>query len=489
MAGVKSMKQTMFDEFQLKGDWWFPKNKTKVSGILYFSSDSIRLELIGILGDQNESPFGLFSLSERESSSCIFGFTDKGEKITLMDSINIDSKFNAPGFPTETYSVHSFLVGGHFDNFNEAKFHSMSFYPTNFTKWMNKVPFDHTYGVDENNFTGFNKVEFKSPTLFQEFVESIQAEIKECYNFNLKGHINTNVDWVYQGGFTIVPSEWQPLDWFENNMYSLKNLFTLLIGSPAYLESIIFYGEDSIVVDGKRYREKFAFFTRQSKFNLPKKFNSFNAIINYTDIDDFNLVLNSWFNKHEALKPVFDLYFSDFYSKLYLHSQFLNAIQTIEIYHRKTYDGKLFDVDYYEKNSSELKDYLKLNFPDTFAEKVEQMLLHGNEYSLSKRLREIFKYLDPDTKSKMFGNSDNRNRFIQQVVDTRNYLTHYDMGNKQNVLEEAEELYLTVQRLKALSTLIIFTEIGITEKLIFNKIMENQKYSSALVNAKKVLNK
>lgn len=38
MTGVKAMKQTLFDEFKIKGFWWVPeKPDNKEAGILFFS--------------------------------------------------------------------------------------------------------------------------------------------------------------------------------------------------------------------------------------------------------------------------------------------------------------------------------------------------------------------------------------------------------------------------------------------------------------------
>ena len=51
-------------------------------------------------------------------------------------------------------------------------------------------------------------------------------------------------------------------------------------------------------------------------------------------------------------------------------------------------------------------------------------------------------------------------RFIHKVVETRNYLNHFDMGKK-SVAVGGEELYRITQKLKLLLEVCLLREIGI----------------------------
>ncbi|MFS0637299.1 HEPN domain-containing protein [Mesobacillus foraminis] len=482
MAGTKAMKQTLFDEFQIKGYWWLPSSNEKVSGILFYKHDKIELELIGRLHSDDELEGSRFFGRKNSSHECILGFTDKGEEITLIDAINSNFSISAPGFATETYSINLFIVGGHYENSNNIMFHSMSFFPTNFTKWLGKIPFKQSHLFEDEVFKGVEKIEFPKPSMFSEYVKSIDSVIEETYNSYLKGDYTKDIHWLYEGGLKIVPNDLMSLEWFEKKMFSLRNLLTLFMGIPTYFEKIIYHGDEYSLEgrEDKKFRKKHALFFKQNEIRLPKKYNIHDVMINYGDIkDNLGFVFNNWFSKHEDLKTVLDLYFSDFYSKMYLESKFLNAVQTLEIYHRTLGEGTIMDYEKYEKYCLELKELIQPKFEADFVDLIEGKLTHGNEITLSKRIKALINKLSDENKRKLFGNSDSRNKFVQQLVDTRNYLTHYDKSNKKTVLEEPNDLYIAIEKLKGIATIIIFKELGVDEELIINKILDNKRYSHA----------
>ena len=480
MSGSKAMKQTMFDEFQIKGYWWLPETENKVAGILFYKHDNIKLELIGTL---SQKKFGEI-IDETKEVDIILGYSDKGEEFTLMNCFNSGFSFSIPGLMTETYTIQSFLVGGHFNSLDEISFHSMAIYPTYFSKWTSKSPFKQEYSLNDGKVKSIN---FTEPKMFSEYIEPINAKIEETYITNFSGDFNEKINWVYKGGFKIIPDEWQSFEWFRKTMFKVRNLYTLFIGYPTYFENLIFYGDEELI-GSETYRKKYSYFLQQKDVKIKNKFNWHDAMINYGDIHhNLKGIFSAWFEKQEILKTVTDLYFSDFYRDMYIETKFLNSVQTLEIYHRRLFDGKIFDDAEYQEYSSKVIEYIQGKLPSEFCKKIEGMLRHGNEYSLNKRLRELINLLNPETKSYLFGNSDNRAKFIQQLVDTRNYLTHYDVSDKKNILK-GSEIFYAIQRLKALATILLFKEIGIDEKLILTKIQDSKQYSYSITEAKKLLN-
>lgn len=485
MANKKVEKQSMFDKFEIKGYWWLPNSDEKVAGILFYQHDSIKLELIGLLGSNNiENHFS----NQSENVSIILGYSDKGEEFTLLDSFQSNFNINSPGYMTETYTINSFIVGAHFNTQEEISFHSMVIYPTYFSKWVAKSPFNREYILKDGIISTIGSIKFNEPTMFKINVESINAKIEETYSSNLSADIHQEINWNYKSGFKVIPNEWQNLEWFRKNMFDLRDLYTLFIGYPTYFNNVILYGNEQMV-GSQTTRLKYYLFTIQKDVKIRDKFNWNDAMIKYRDIhDNLSDIFNSWFEKQDVLKTVVDLYLGDFYKETYLETKFLNAVQTLEIYHRKLHGGKLMDESDYEKYSLQLSEYTISNFPPEFANKITGMLIHGNEYSLSKRFREIINSLNKETKTYLIGNSDARGKFIQQLVDTRNYLTHYDVGNKKNVLKDSGELFYSVQRLKALATLILYKEIGVNEELVLKNIQESKQFAYSITEAKRLLN-
>lgn len=474
MTSSKAMKHTMFDEFQIKGHWWIPNTDNKVSGILFYRKDGIELELIGCLGKH----------SLTQSFDILFGISDKGEKFTLMDAINNKHSISFPGFQTDTYSVNSFLVGEHLENFNQIEFDYINFYPTYFSKWIEKELYSEELFPESDAGKGLKAIHFKELNCFNEYVESIDSEVIEIFTTNVDGDYDNSINWKYKGGFKIKPKERKSIDWFRDTMYKLQSLYTLFIGHPTYMENVFIYTETN---DSKKPNNRISFFTRQSDVKIKDKFHSRNTMISYSQIDNnFGVILNNWFEKLDILKDAINIYQGDFYIDMYLNTRFLNSVQTLEIFHRSLFEGKTMNEEEYQKFTSELSDLLETKFPQEYSKLIRGKLEHGNEYSLSKRLRGIINSLNSESKTYLIGNSDNRGKFVQQLVDTRNYLTHFDKGKKKNILESADELFYTIQRLKALTTLLIFIQIGIKEDTALSSIKEQYMYS--INKAKEILN-
>ncbi|WP_163971810.1 ApeA N-terminal domain 1-containing protein [Oceanobacillus halotolerans] len=488
MALTKAMKKSMFDEFQIKGYWWLPNKEKEVAGILYYKHDEIELELLGSLNDA-ESMFDSFGSNKTKSdTSIILGISDAGEKFTLLDSMNIKSNVSS-GFSTETYAVHLFLVGANFTSKDDLLFHSFAIYPTYYNKWNAEAKYKPTHHLVDGRLGRIKGIDFSESEMFSEYVHSISTKLEETNKTNMSGDIHEEVNWEYKGGIMVTPDEWQDIEWGKDMMSKIKDLFTLFIGFPIYYESITFYGKNKDV-GNSTFREKCQLFIEQKNVKIRSKFNWYDVTVRYGDIkDNLGQVFNLWFEKEEMLKTVVNLYISDFYRDSYLETKFLNAVQTLEIYHRKVYDGKLFDEDDFEEYTSKVLSYVQEEMPDEFIKKMKGMLQHANEYSLSKRLRELINQnLEKETKSYLFGNSDNRGKFVQQLVDTRNYLTHYDEGEKKNILKDGIQIYYAVQRLKALITLILFKEVGVDETIILDKFKENRHYTHSILTAKEQLN-
>ena len=66
--------------------------------------------------------------------------------------------------------------------------------------------------------------------------------------------------------------------------------------------------------------------------------------------------------------------------------------------------------------------------------------------------------------------------FTGAIVDTRNYLTHYDDDLKDSSLKGAD-LYWANQRLRIFITILLLKEIDIEENVILDSMRENNKIS------------
>jgi hypothetical protein len=171
---------------------------------------------------------------------------------------------------------------------------------------------------------------------------------------------------------------------------------------------------------------------------------------------DFDRFLNNWFGKVEPLGPVHDLYFATAYgSPAYLDDRFLSLVQGVEAYHRRALGTLELPEEEHERRVGEIVGAA----PDAHKDWLRGKLAYSNEPGLRKRLAEIMRQ-DPEVMKPIFGNSSKkREGFMYKVVETRNYLTHYD-ESKKDAAATWQELYELTERLKSVLEACLLREVG-----------------------------
>ena len=94
--------------------------------------------------------------------------------------------------------------------------------------------------------------------------------------------------------------------------------------------------------------------------------------------------------------------------------------------------------------------------PSQHEEWLKNKLAYGNEPPLRKRLKEIFEEMRVVIPKEIFPDEE---YLIGKVVDTRNYLTHYDKKLKK-IAAQGEELYDLTKKLERLLKMCILKELG-----------------------------
>lgn len=139
----------------------------------------------------------------------------------------------------------------------------------------------------------------------------------------------------------------------------------------------------------------------------------------------------------------------------------------------KEENGKLnIYYGYYEKK---VRYDLEYAIPECIGKDHEQSLKsriqYGNEFSLRTRLKEIFEEYKENLKEFI----ENKNTFVNEVVDTRNYLTHYEEDPTKNVAS-GDALYELVKKLRILMGICLLSELGFSSEEIKNIPKRNRRY-------------
>ena len=187
-------------------------------------------------------------------------------------------------------------------------------------------------------------------------------------------------------------------------------------------------------------------------------------LFRYPEIeDDIGARFGHWLEGYEMYKPTLDLYFTArFDFAMYLAVRFTNLVQALEAMHRVMSEDTVMPVEEF----TAIQDSLLLKCPPEWRGWLKTRLQYDNELSLRQRLKRLVEPFQ-----EWFGNNKCREAFVGKVVNTRNYLTHYDQSLA-NRASDGQELYDLCERLDALIQLNFLKAIGFSEDAI-QSIVEN----------------
>lgn len=447
----------MFEEFEYRGDWWFPNNPEKIGGTLKFTPDEGGvLELVSSSTDIS-SVFQNLKDSFSDSSSqieIILGRCHDGKNfknITLFNSLQTKFRCNLVGYGTvKCFSPELIFVGYHFEKTEDIKFQSLHFYYSHLSEWIGKF---FLVSADFNEIIKGGKLLPELPPIIDEItLEDMKVSVKSSLSVSFR---RSNV----QNEINIVEKPYLQIEatmeksWEEYKKYDslIRTFLSLWISKPIYILSI----------EGKTHDSSIEIYGRQkivTKSLFPDR-----ELCSFNDISDsFSVYLKKWFEKVKILEDVCNLYSAILYNpQIHIEYIFLSLVFAMESYHRRIHDGKYQSDDVYCNGL--YKDLLK-SIPDNtdtdFKDSLRGILKYLNEYSLRKRLKDLF-----NTKRAISHLIKDSGELINNVVNTRNDLAHKGKDNK-----KFEELYGLCLILKVLFEVCLLYELDVSEEMIENMV-------------------
>ncbi|MDP0481933.1 hypothetical protein P4V37_05320 [Bacillus subtilis] len=467
----KIFEKDRLESFEVIGEWWEKDKAEKTyTGTLSYSPEKITLELIG--DDE-----GVFSFEDRKTPKEMYGISAGGESF----KINILSKggatYSMPGIPIVVYDVLSFSVGAYTEEYPE-KFDSIIYSCDYLTSWITRGVFTEEV-IPERNY---RKLEYQLPESCVIRVPSINAVIKEYHWGKVKSSDISSYEKSIRhiSGFQIKPDEKKDFEWFIETIRFFKSFLSILVDYKTSNEQIILTAFNNKMNRSIEYK----YFEKMKEVGrtLRKKIN---PLFEYEDIkSEFGNILNRWFEKEEDLKTIVSLHLNKFETN-YIESKFLTSIQALEIFHRRFYEGEILDQQIYNQASDKIKEFISEQLEGEVRDFFLAKFKHGNEYNLGKRLRELINKLSQESKLYIIGNSDRRASFLQKLIETRNYLTHYDDSGKTTILKHPYVLFFAVIRMNIILVFVLLKELGISEELVLRKFKEHTNTNFMIEEARK----
>ncbi len=458
------------NQLDYSGIWWLPSHpENQISGRLKF--DPVKEISLDLIGSFHELKY-LGNIREEE---IILGLTSNGKLVTLYKCFETSKSISFPGFAHSAYHAQFVFVGHHFNKSEEFLFESMSINYYFLEKWVGITGFQTRF---ETNDAGHLLKEVISYVFPKDLIVAFDdLNIALTFHYNSGGDRIGDVILKQTTFFKITREGGIDFDFFMSKVnYLLQNLITFGLGRATRASQILLNAKDATDdhPDGTTSRRDIELYYQVNELpDLSRDEHPFKSLFFLSDISStFDVCLKNWFSKEVMLRPVLDLYFATLNtSSMYLNHEFLNISQALESYHRQAIGGEYVPVELFDKIYATVVGSIPPFTPSDLRMSLEQRMKYGNEFSLRKRLNGIFKKLgalvDPYIKDK--------DAFIEQVVTTRNYFTHYDKKESKKVARN-EKLYWITRKLRAIIEICLLLELGLSPEIISNLLKRNQEY-------------
>lgn len=454
------------EEFKKSGYFWLASNPEKrIPGTLIIEDGgNIELEVVGLFDDSIDGIYR--AMNGSDTLDRIVGHIEKHGLVTLDDCFYKKRNISFGSISKSTIHVNRAFLGVAYEEKEVILFNHLRFSVEGIDEWVGRsgIKVEHQF---ENKSAA---ITYNPP---EEVTLNLNNGMKLYITFTwlLPGFPSQKEAKITQKTYFKLSSEQEcSLNDFISVAYKITTLLGFAIDKTVCIEKVTasseairqdIGNEKTVPVSISIYYSSLPFSKNRPKIDWHRMLFRYGQIQN-----DAERIVNNWFNAYEEIDPALNLYFSTKSgAHKYLDGRFLALAQGLETYHRRTSNMKLMNEDAFEKLTSTLIDQC----PEESREWLSGRLRHGNEVSLSSRIKSI---IEPF--KELLGTSKERNKFIRSIVDTRNYLTHYD-ESLEKVAVKGKELWVLCMKMEAIFQLHILQILGFTQsevKAVFDNSYE-----------------
>ena len=440
--------------FQYEGYWWLPDaSDDKVPGLLKFDPDEgASLDLFGSLKDVE----GIVDPLEPE---IILGLSSEGKLLTLKDCAKtLGSLRFGSGFSTSSFVASAIFVGEHFERAEDVGFERLVVEYLHLEAWADASGFDISFN-EEKEAPKRKWIEIK-----HEIPKPSTAVVEEEYEVTLDFGSDFKASqrpftWAtisQPAELAIKFTEKQSFDRLRDIVFRLQHLLSLGMRMSAYPVSV--RGYTGTPGEAMPVEVHYKPLGRMDEVKRPERFEMLFSCKKLPG--GFDVAVAKWLKGADNLDTVYRLFLGTVYNpRSYLEQHFLNLVQALEVYHRKVLFVPDLPKEEHERRVEEILDAT----PEQHKSWLERKLKVVSEPSLNQRLQEIFKRHLGIVESEVGKKKKVRAEFIEKVVATRNYRTHFD-DSKKDKAARGEELYRVMQKLNLLLEACLMEEIGFSQE-------------------------
>lgn len=435
------------------GYFWLPGNpEQRLPGTLRVSGKGkITLEVIGIFGSNTfASTFGPSSLGR------IVGEIEDDDLITL-DGCRYKSRKSSLGDLSRCVITGDYLYKGVlFEDGEAAAFTKLDVALTGFDEWLGVSGLCSDHQHEKKTVI----IRYEMP---QEILYQLPNAITLAFTFScILIHPEYAKCVIKQKALlSIRCDEPRPINELLISLHKIVRFLRFAMDHDSSIEAIQCYSREIIreLPNGGSHEQKISLYCEGFSSSDPvKRIDWPDMLFRFSDVrDTLPQLITNWHSCYDNAEPGINLYFASKYGGYrYLEGKFLSLAQGVESLHRRSSS----DTQMNETEFEDIKAMLLDACPSSKKEWLTARLEYANELSLRKRIKDM---IDPF--KDFFGSNGQRKLLVNSVVDTRNYLTHFDERLADRVAR-GEKLWQLCMRLEALLQLFLLRLIGLDHESI-----------------------
>ena len=401
--------------------------------------------------------------SEDRNINRIVGRIDDGF-ITLDKCVYVNWNKKLPsGVSTSTIRANLAFIGADYNEGEDITFSQLKFSVEGLDEWLSISGFQ----IESNWEDRSHSVHFRLP---KEIALNLPDGIELKFLFSSTHSPGFTEERITQKAhISLISQELRPIEDFLDSVFKLHLFLCFAIDKTVSLDSVIGYSSEITqkIGDGQKREIPIKIYYQSEPHSEAKpKVHPHDMLFGYGNVaDQLKEILIKWIKNYDISEPSFNLYFATMSGgQKYVDGKFLSLTQGIETLHRRNSHETQIPEDEFRN----LIDTILNAIPDDGQRRwIDEKLKYANELSLRKRIKQMIEPFKD-----LFGNARKRNFFISKVVDTRNYLTHYD-SSLENKAAYEEELWKLYTKLEALFQLHFLRLIGIDDNAIKSMVNEN----------------
>ena len=396
------------EEFKKLGYFWLPSApRDRVPGTLSISDGGfIDLEIFGLFNDGLNSRREAFNAGLKR----IIGHIENNEFVTL-DDCSYKRTEGSGDISKSLIRVNTAFIGAKYDEGEIPCFDSLTFSIEGLDEWIRISGIEVDYQYEERAVT----ISYQQPaTVSFNLGNGMQLSI--IFSWRAPKYPIKEARIIQKTYFKLFSQKARKLDEFTSVAHQITTLLCFAMDQTVSLDSMSATSESrrENIGDGRTEPIPINIYYSSHPYSKGEpKIYPYPRLFGFIQIqNDVERIINNWIKAYEKINPTFDLYFSTQIGQSYLTVKFLTLVQGLEAYHHRE---KSLEA-YRQRKKGDRELYLR--------EKIEDVI---------KPFKGVI------------GNEEKRDKLIDEIVNTRNYLTHYNPEKESKAVKDEDLLPLCLK--------------------------------------------